>query len=513
MGQLDDYSLLESASDVGHLVSPLALRKALKESRNEPFRIRPHQKLISDAVVDAFTGRGPRFVAVSVMQQMGKSEITSLATPEYVLELHSLGVLPGGLCGLVSYEDSLAMSWSTKIRRDIESNPDFFNTKLRKDSRAASSWESEQGGGLIAVGTSGSIQGRAITFLGIDDPTKSMDLAMSPNHQDKLWDLWCSVLVGRLQPWSVVLVTMARMAPDDFVGRLKSLDYEGDPEDWKFISIPYLSKGKEDPLERPEGEPLRRPQTDQTLEEALQESESIQKTTSPYIFQCMWQQDPRDPEGTIFPESKWRIWGGESITGREDERTELPTDFDQVLFSLDSAFKDLKTSDWVVCLLVGRIEMDYYLIDLIRGRWSFTETCKRLSNFTTTMRLRYPKATTVVVEDKANGPAIIDALRSRVGGLVEFNPSDYGSKLARAWAVQPYVLGGNVYVPAESERPWVRGFKAELANFRGTGNEVDDQCDSFTQSLLYSQKFQYAPSSWESGEDIDLTNLHATDVR
>lgn len=511
----DDLDI-EALADVGHLASPLTLRNAVLTAQDKPFRHHAHQKLISDKIRDALLGHGKRFVAVSVPQQFGKSLVTSIAGPEYVMELHSLGVLPGGMCALMSYEDSLAMTWSQTIRREFEAVPDIFFSRTRKDSRAASYWETQQGGGVIAVGTAGSIQGRPITYLGIDDPTKNLEQAMSPAHQDKLWELWNSVLFGRLQPWSVVLVTMARMAPDDFIGRLKSRDYEGDPDDWEFIEIPYLAKSG-DVLGRPEGQPLTRPQADQTIDQAYEEAAMVQKTIAPYVFQCMWQMDPRDPEGSIFPPSKWRYWGGE-FPKDSNERIDLPAahNFDQILFSLDSAFKDLKSSDWVVCGLWGRIAADYYLIDLIRGRFSFTETCTRIKNFTQTYRLQYPSATTIVVEDKANGPAIIDSLRSHVGGLVEFNPGDYGSKLARAWAVQPYQLGGNLYIPAESERPWVAKYRQEMADFRGTGgNETDDQVDMTSMAILYMQKYQFAPAVVESPADLDDHLFHSrfTQVR
>lgn len=500
-----DADLLSESAELAHLVSPLALRQSVKPG----FRTRAHQKVISDAIVDAFFGRGPRFVAVSIPQQQGKSEITSIAAPEWVLELHTLGVLPGGLVGLMSYEDSLAMSWSTKIRREIEAQPDKFFTQLRKDSRAASYWETQSqpgkdSGGILAIGTAGAVQGRPLTLFGIDDPTKNFEQAMSPAHQDKIWNDWVSVFYGRLQPWTVVLVTMVRWAPDDFIGRLSSQDYEGDPNDWRFIRIPYVCNSEDDSLGREIGEPLIRPQADQTLDEAKAEAVQIEKSISTYAWQCLWQQDPRDPEGTILPENKWRYWGGDLS---KDARIELPNDFDQIIMSWDMAFKDLKTSDWVVGSAWGRIDADYFLIDLVRGRWSFTETCTRVNNFALNIRYKYPKATAIVVEDKANGPAVIDQLRSRVGGLVEFDPSDYGSKLSRAWAIQPYLLGGNIYIPAESEKPWVRLYKKELGDFRGTGNETDDQVDCTTMGILYMQKYQFSPVEMLTGEDIDLSNI------
>lgn len=483
-----DSELLAQADDIQHLASPLALGKRVIPN----FRARDHQKIISDAIVDAITGRGPRFIAVSIPQQHGKSLVTSVLAPMYVLELHALGILPGGLVGLMSYEDSLAQSWSIKIRRMIEESPDDFFCTLRKDSKAASYWETHEGGGILALGTAGSPQGRPMTLLGLDDITKNFEQAMSPNHQDKIWNNWTSVLYGRLQPWTIVLVTQVRWAPDDFIGRLASEDYEGDPSDWRFIRIPYICDSEDDELHRDIGEPLLRPQADQTIEEALRESESIKRSVSTYAWATLWQQNPVDPEGTIFPENKWRFWGGDIP---DEERTELPAVFDQMLFSLDCTFKDLKTSDWVVAGLWGRIDADYFLIDRIRGRWGFTETCTRVKNFVTASRARYPQATAVVVEDKANGPAVINQLRSRVGGLVEFDPSDYGSKLARANAVEPFQRGGNIYIPAPSERTWTREYMKELGDFRGTGNETDDQVDMTTMAILYMQRYQFQPTN------------------
>lgn len=498
-----DTDFLSESADLSYLASPLATCSRLVPI----FRPRDHQKIVSDAIVDAQQGRGPRFIAVSVGQQYGKSLVTSQGAPLFWLELHSLGLVPGGLVGLMSYEDSLAMSWSIKIRRAIEANPDSFFSRLRKDSKAASYWETEQGGGVLAIGTAGSIQGRPISFLGIDDPTKNFDQAMSLNHQDKLWDLWTSVIYGRLQPWTIVLVTMARWAPYDFIGRLASEEYEGDPSDWRFINIPVIADSEDDPLGREIGDPLIRPQVDQTKEEALDELARVKRSISTYAWNSLWMQNPRDAEGTIFPEAKWRYWGGDLA---KEDRVELPADFDQMIQSWDMSFKDLKSSDFVVGGLWGRVDMDFFLIELVRGRWSFTETCVRVKNFALSCRSRYPKATGILVEDKANGTAVIDQLRSRVGALIEFDPSDYGSKLARANAVQPFQHGGNLYVPSPSERGWVREYTREMADFRGDDQGHDDQVDMTTQSILHMVKFHFEPVEMITGDDIDLSAIRAT---
>lgn len=487
---------LDGFEDVSHLASPLTLGARVLPN----FRARSHQKIISDAIVDAVTQRGPRFICVSVPQQFGKSTITSILTPALWLEWHALGIVPGGLVGLMSYEDSLAMSWSIKVRRLIEANPDTFVSTLRKDSKAAGYWETAQGGGIIAIGTAGSIQGRPISLLGIDDPTKNFDQAMSANHQEKLWDLWTSVLYGRLQPWTVVLVTMARWAPDDFIGRLMSPDYEGDPSRWRYIRIPYLSEGEGDALLRPEGEPLLRPQAEYTLDQARAEALEVKDSSSTYSWNSLWQQNPLDEEGAIFPESHWRYWGG-------DSQYALPSNFDTVIFSWDMAFKDEDYHDWVVGQCWGVLGADRYLIDQVRGHWGFTETCQRVDNFTKRIRDQYPKARLILVEDKANGTAVINVMRSKIGGLWPVTPEE--SKLSRAWSCEPLQRGGNLYIPAQSVYPWVREFVNECAAFRGGDSGHDDQVDSMTQALNHLMHYQHEPVTFRAPPTIELTRAPA----
>ena len=78
------------------------------------------------------------------------------------------------------------------------------------------------------------------------------------------------------------------------------------------------------------------------------------------------------------------------------------------------------------------------------------------------MSKKWPKARLKLVEDKANGPAVIQSLRHKVPGLVAVNPA--GGKIARAQACSPEVESGNVYLPHPAIAPWVEGFIAECSS-------------------------------------------------
>ncbi len=66
------------------------------------------------------------------------------------------------------------------------------------------------------------------------------------------------------------------------------------------------------------------------------------------------------------------------------------------------------------------------------------------------MTAKWPKARAKVVEDKANGPAVMDVLDKEIPGMVPYNPR--GSKEERAISVTPYFEAGNVFSRIRTRR-------------------------------------------------------------
>jgi predicted phage terminase large subunit-like protein len=141
------------------------------------------------------------------------------------------------------------------------------------------------------------------------------------------------------------------------------------------------------------------------------------------------QQRPVPAGGLIFKEEYFaRRW------------TELPAGGTFTL-STDAAFKDLTTSSWVVIQCWYNVGPNHFLVDQLRGHWGFNETCRQLR----VMAARWPKALRKLIENKANGPAIIDALRGELPGIEAIEPE--GGKEARAAATEPLWAAGNVWLP------------------------------------------------------------------
>jgi predicted phage terminase large subunit-like protein len=157
---------------------------------------------------------------------------------------------------------------------------------------------------------------------------------------------------------------------------------------------------------------------------------------------------------------------------------------DRIVQSWDFAFGDSGSSSYVVGQVWVRNLANKYLVRQVRGRFDFVETVRQLRLLSAWVEERFPKHAShpKLVENKANGPAVISALRREVGGLIAVEPR--GSKEARAHAVAPELEGRNVHLPAPGGvRPrWVEELIEECAAFPNGAN--DDQVDAMTQALI-----------------------------
>jgi predicted phage terminase large subunit-like protein len=194
------------------------------------------------------------------------------------------------------------------------------------------------------------------------------------------------------------------------------------------------------------------------------EVEALKRTMGSYAAAGQLQQRPSPAAGGILKRHWWKFY------------REAPRLFSEVIQSWDCAFKDTRTSDFVVGQVWGRNGADKYLLDQVRGRMDCPATIqavKRLSE-------KWPQTHAKLVEDKANGPAVIATLKHEIVGLIAVNPE--GGKEVRAHAVSPQIEAGNVYLPDPTIAPWIGGFIDECAAF--PNGAYDDQVDAMSQALV-----------------------------
>lgn len=390
-----------------------------------------------------------------------------------------------------SYALELAIRDSVRCRDILESpwyrslfRPEW---SLSGDQNVKSFYRNTATGERLCI----SVGSRATGFRGnrivCDDPLNASD-AHSDAALDEAVRWWDKVMPTRLNDprRDTRTMIMQRLHERDPSGHILSKDLGGgfvhlmlptefEPERKCFTKIGY-----EDP--RTEAGELLFPEL--FTREVV---DSLKRDLGSDAYAGQHQQRPAPAEGLILKRQFWRYWqpaGANLPPVRVDlgdqvievHAVELPERFDEEIQSWDMAFKDKDSSDPVAGQVWGRLRASAYLLDQDHGRKSFTESVKAVR----AMSVKHPKASAKLIEDKANGPAVIDSLRTDVPGLIAVDPE--GGKTARAHAVQPFCEAGNVFLPHPSLYSWVEPLIAECAGFPRA--EHDDRVDALTQALI-----------------------------
>jgi predicted phage terminase large subunit-like protein len=326
---------------------------------------------------------------------------------------------------------------------------------------------------VYAVGIGGSLTGRPVDLLVIDDPIRDRKQADSEVHRQNVWDWWTDVGSTRLAPGAPVVLVLTRWHEDDLAGRLLAAE---DGHRWRVLNIPAQAdhdpaKGQSDLLDREWG---------QFMESARGRTDgqwaAIKVQAGSRTWNALYQGRPSPAEGGMFKRDLWREYDTPQWLVRDDG-SRIVTHYDDMLASWDMTFKDTDGTDYVVGQVWMRRGADAFLLDQVRARMSFVRTCQELR----TLSARWPQALIKLVEDKANGSAVISALKRIVPGIVAEEP--VGSKVARAAAVTPLQEAGNVWLPAPELEgcAWVGDFIEEHAAFPNGAH--DDQVDGTSQGL------------------------------
>lgn len=426
----------------------------------------PALDAIDKALVDVYEGRNDRLV-ISMPPQEGKSQRASRRFPAWCLYRN-----PELRVALASYELRTARRWGKAVRDDITTHPARFSLTIDRLTSAANDWQiSGHAGGMYSVGIGGPFTGRPVDLLIIDDPIKDRAQAESEAHREMVWEWWTDVAAPRLAPGAPVVLILTRWHEDDLAGRLVK-DEEG--RRWQVLNIPAQAdhrpeRGERDPLGRDPGQWMVSARG-RTVEQWEQKRLEVGSRT----FTSLYQGRPAPSIGEVWLRPWWRRYG--EHLWRVEDGTRYLVDADEVLMSWDMAFKDTKGSDFVVGQVWARRGVEVFLLDQLHKRLTFTETVKAFQ----ALVAKWPQANLKLVEDKANGTAVIDQLRRKVPGLVPENPTD--SKYGRAASVAPFIEAGNVLLPDDDVALFdVDELIDEAAAFPNATH--DDQVDATSQAL------------------------------
>ncbi len=378
--------------------------------------------------------------------------------------------------------------------------------KIPFSERAAINFSNLAGGRRLSTSIKGGITGEHGNTIVVDDPTKPLDAegrrAVLGTELDAAIDWWKGTMSTRQADPKTTrrVIIMQRLNTRDLAGHVIE---EEDEQGWVHLRLPMEFESRFPCVTRPlrkryleaaeageEPEPRIEIGGDPRTEDGellfpnhfdAAEVATLKKRLGPRGTASQLQQRPSPLEGAIFKAYWIQYWGYPgSRFANLPERIRL-------IQAWDMTFKGQppkgKKRSFVAGQVWGAAGPDMFLLDQERGQWELTEQLRALARLTR----RWPKAHRKLIEDAANGAAVVSAAKKKVAGL-KLVPTGGGSE-ARAQAAATYFEGaeelepGHVWLPHPSIAPWVVEYVEELLAFPNGAN--DDQVDATTHAVVY----------------------------
>lgn len=438
---------------------------------DELYQMNWHHRVICDHL-DRWVSKEIRRLMIFTPPRHGKSELVSRKLPAYIF-----GVNPDASIIGTSYSSDLASRMNRDAQRIIDTDKyrDVFpGTELSGKNirsvaqgnflRNSDTFEIVNHRGTYrSAGVGGGITGMGGEYIIIDDPVKNREEANSETYRQKVWDWYTSTLYTRLEHKGCILITLTRWHEDDLAGRLLDM-MKKDPnaDQWTILNLPAVYDDEcqgNDYDHRQIGEALWPGKYDEA------DMKQIKSAVGTHDWESLYQQRPQPAGGTIFK----RDWCSKFYR--------QPPHMSMIIQSWDQPFTKSKASAKCAGVVMGRSGSGIYIMDLVNEKMEFTESVASIR----TLSAKWPQARAKVVENKANGPALVSFLKKEIAGLVEFNP--VGGKEERAMSVAPYFEAGNIFFPDPVSHPWVHDLINDLVKF--PGGKFKDTIDATVQGILY----------------------------
>lgn len=330
---------------------------------------------------------------------------------------------------------------------------------LAGDENMKSRYSNTLGGYRLAVSVGSSVTGEGGDILVIDDPHHAIE-AQSEVGRESVREWWGSAWSTRGNDPRTVrrVVVQQRVHERDLAGLL--LEQGG----WVHLNLPaeYESArrcttviGWEDPR-KVEGQLL----SPERFGRA--EVDRLKRELGSYAAAGQLQQRPAPAEGGLVKRAWWK----------RKPRAEFPRKFDEVLTTWDLAFKGGANNDATCGYAMGRAGGHVYILGCVHGRLDFPTQLREVE----ALARRWPGA--VLVEDAANGAALVASLHQRLPGLIAVRADR--SKEARVSTWLPWLESGNIWLP--DGEAWADDLVEEAAAFPRGAN--DDRVDAAGQGII-----------------------------
>ena len=208
------------------------------------------------------------------------------------------------------------------------------------------------------------------------------------------------------------------------------------------------------------------------------------------IWGPQYQQVRGSVGGRLFP----RAWMGipatkgtglQRYTGPPSVRART---MDHLWITVDCTFGDSKGSDRVSVQGWGSMDgtPNRFLLDRVCDRMDIAGTIAVIAQMAARLNGWAPgKLRVCLVENKANGPAVITLMATGLSSLrlVPYTPR--GSKIGRARITHYAMQAGTIWYPMPDAAPWVGEVVEQHVSFTGAEGGVDDDIDAESQLMIW----------------------------
>ncbi len=168
--------------------------------------------------------------------------------------------------------------------------------------------------------------------------------------------------------------------------------------------------------------------------ELLATLEQISATLGAYNFAGQYQQTPASAGGGMVKEARFQRY----------EPASLPTSFDQIIQSWDTANKPTELADYSVCTTWGVKGPRFYLLNVLRKKLAYPD----LKRAVVEQRAMF-NPSVILIEDKASGTQLTQELIEGGLAMVTRCKPD-GDKIMRLHAQTATIENGFVHLPREA---------------------------------------------------------------
>lgn len=475
--------------------------------------------------LEAVTRGEIRRLLINVPPRTSKSSMVSVAWPAWTWCRADDTPLSGPQVQFLfaSYAQSLSLRDSVKMRRLVESP--WYQKQwgsrfvLTSDQNTKIRFENDRGGYRLATSVGGALTGEGAGIIVCDDPHNAVEMESETVRRATLawWDESLSTRLNDPKTGAFVVI-MQRLHEEDLSGHILSRQ-EGD---WTHLCLPM----RFDPSRRCETDigftDPRKEDGELLCPERFGEKEvsDLESRLGPFAAAGQLDQAPTPRGGGIIKKEWWQPWTEDHYPACE-----------LVIASLDTAYTEKEENDASALTIWGlfrgggeRAAKDYpglsvpgaakvrdsgaaklilmyawegrlELHDLVVG---VNAVCSRgdldpdeSDRVRQLMKLqhmpRFP-VDKLLIEAKASGISVSQELQRLYGGRGEYSvelidPSIFGDKVARMYAVQPTFSSGLVYAP---DRSFADRAIDRVAAFPKSAQK--DLADTVSQALRYMRE-------------------------